>query len=198
MFDLQHPRRSFVLASLCISMIAAPLGCSSYVEYEGSDAPPPSNEQSTRPCLSSSPPPECHTTCNPSQQTGSPCSLEGQQCTRQEGECQFHAVCDGVTWVGTFNCMGGPPLPPPECLRCIDFLSTPTPGAVLCPESEKVFFELNACACQRGVMDPIPGCKEACSDNFCVSSPDKASMECISCVQNQFCQDALNACLNGI
>ncbi|HMY19739.1 MAG TPA: hypothetical protein PKA58_25610 [Polyangium sp.] len=202
MSDLRHYRVSLVLTSLCMSVLVQPTACSTYVEYEGggetastgSTTTSSSSGVSSSGCFSSQPPPECHTFCDFGIESGVPCMLEGQVCNRQEGDCIFQATCMGGFWFGGSDC---PVNPPPPCVRCAEFV-TGGVMASLCPESQLFFNDLMECICKRGVMDPVPGCMEICSDSACVTNPPQASPECSACIQSGSCKDPLNACINDI
>lgn len=194
MLDLRKTKPSFGWATLMASTLVAPLACSSYVAYEGTDQSP-IIEEPTSDCFSSQPSPKCQTECLPSVDQGSSCSLEGQICTRLQGECQFQAICSDGIWFGTTTCFGGPP-PPGECSRCQQFVTTPMP-APICNDSAAFLKELVSCLCDHGSMDPVPGCKDVCGDNLCldVNVTAMATPECATCVQSGPCKEAVMTCL---
>lgn len=200
MFNLQRPRRTYVSALFCLAMLLHPTACSTYVEYEpsgqNSSGQTTSGGDPTPSCTSTPKPAECFSDCGPFVQFGDPCMVEGQVCTRPEGDCSFEATCTNGQWLSNTSCMEPPP-PPGTCVRCAKFAPGEM-GPELCAESVPIFNNLMDCICERGLMDPVPGCKEACMDSVCTTIPPKASPECATCIQSDFCNAQLSACLNDI
>jgi hypothetical protein len=76
-------------------------------------------------------------------------------------------------------------------MMCADFITSVDPN-MLCEPSKPIFEALIDCACNRSSVDPMPGCKDVCEDNWCAGA-DPTS-DCGLCIQIGYCNQELEAC----